>query len=325
MRFPALLMGMILWMVALPLHAQENDNPNVAAVTQFIESLNNRVLNTSELNAKVTYNTGRREYAGVEAITQYWDGFFAAFADTTITLDEVLADGHLVVADITITGVHEGVWMDFTPTNYAVQYQATLFFQMADGKILNIWEVSDIAALAAQLRTPDVTASSDQVPELSRSMLISPCGQQSIGTFGEYQYKPGAPFRDQLADESTPGTRLVISGLIMDVGCDPIADATIEIWQANADGSYDFSEDYLLRGQITTDEEGYYEFSTIYPGSYQELPPHINLKISPNGGSPITVTLFLDARGSQYVNLNNNISLTSGSDDALYGEFNLIY
>src|SRR3954467_6237180 len=62
-------------------------------------------------------------------------------------------------------------------------------------------------------------------------------------------YKAGAPERDTFVDDQTPGTRLIISGHVLDTDCHPIAGAVLDMWQANNDGVYD-SQGYAFRGKI---------------------------------------------------------------------------
>ncbi len=57
----------------------------------------------------------------------------------------------------------------------------------------------------------------------------------SLGPF----YRAGAPFRSDLAEPDAPGVRLTVSGRVFDLDCDPIADAVLDLWQANDDGNYD--------------------------------------------------------------------------------------
>src|SRR5215203_3493854 len=51
-------------------------------------------------------------------------------------------------------------------------------------------------------------------------------------------YKESAPFKQRLAD-GVEGERLIITGKVMDMRCQPIQDAILDIWQANSTGEYD--------------------------------------------------------------------------------------
>ena len=73
------------------------------------------------------------------------------------------------------------------------------------------------------------------------------------------------------------GERMVLAGRLIDAGGQPIRDALVEIWQANASGRYDHPGDthdapldpnFTGVGRALTDAEGWYRFVTVKPGSY---------------------------------------------------------
>lgn len=64
-----------------------------------------------------------------------------------------------------------------------------------------------------------------------------------------------------------------VSGRVTDVDGRPLAGASVDIWQTNADGYYDVQQPDLqpemnLRGRFLTDPDGRYAFRTIKPVSY---------------------------------------------------------
>ena len=73
------------------------------------------------------------------------------------------------------------------------------------------------------------------------------------------------------------GERITISGRVLDDDGRPVANALVEIWQANAAGRYKHEVDqhpapldpnFSGAGRTLTDDEGRYHFVTIKPGSY---------------------------------------------------------
>lgn len=108
-------------------------------------------------------------------------------------------------------------------------------------------------------------------------------------------YKAGAPFRADITD-GKPGTLLRVSGTVY--GCDcvtPLADAEVDVWQADDAGAYD-NTGYVLRGRMKTDAEGRYELTTILPGLYLNgstyRPRHIHYKVSHPEGTSLTTQLY---------------------------------
>ena len=49
--------------------------------------------------------------------------------------------------------------------------------------------------------------------------------------------RPGAPESADLVTDGMAGTRLTLTGYVVDTSCEPIADATVEIWQADSAGA----------------------------------------------------------------------------------------
>ena len=62
-----------------------------------------------------------------------------------------------------------------------------------------------------------------------------------------------------------------VSGTVKSVDGKPIAGATIDVWQAKADGVYDIQDpkaEFELRGRVSSDAEGRYAFRTFKPKFY---------------------------------------------------------
>jgi protocatechuate 3,4-dioxygenase, alpha subunit len=81
--------------------------------------------------------------------------------------------------------------------------------------------------------------------------------------------------RDAIAPDGVAGERVSVRGRVLDGNAEPVTDALIEIWQANAQGRYAHPEDQQEKpldagfkgfGRIPTDAEGRFRFATIKPG-----------------------------------------------------------
>lgn len=93
--------------------------------------------------------------------------------------------------------------------------------------------------------------------------------------------------------ESRSGTPVTLTITVRSTtgGCAPIAGATVEIWQCDADGryseytqqGYDGRQDTFLRGNQVTDTNGTVTFTTIYPGWYAGRATHIHVEVRQNG------------------------------------------
>jgi len=65
-------------------------------------------------------------------------------------------------------------------------------------------------------------------------------------------YLPGAPERSALHDRWQH--QIALSGRVRDIHCRPMADAVLEVWQANEQGEYDL-DGFDYRGVLRTDRK----------------------------------------------------------------------
>ena len=126
---------------------------------------------------------------------------------------------------------------------------------------------------------------------------------QTVGPFFAYGLTPELyryPYRsavgDRLVQAETEGLRIRIEGRVLDGHGEPVPDAMIELWQANAHGRYnhpaDTRSDNLLdpafKGFARTgtglDSECRFVFHTIKPGAIGDgQAPHLNLIVLMRG------------------------------------------
>ncbi len=103
--------------------------------------------------------------------------------------------------------------------------------------------------------------------------------------------------RHVLVGPETLGERIRIEGRVLDGDRQPVPDALVEIWQANAAGRYHHAADqgpapldpsFLGFGRSGTEEQGRYWFETIKPGpvhfdAERLQAPHINVTVFSRG------------------------------------------
>lgn len=135
--------------------------------------------------------------------------------------------------------------------------------------------------------------SSSPADQLPMALAQRPCVPTFVDGGGPY-YEANTEFREQLAPDDTVGDRLIVQGLVLNSDCSaPLANAIVDIWQANASGEY---EDDWYRGRVLTDADGYYQFETVVPEGYGEgtgyRPPHIHFKIWDDTQLLITSQMF---------------------------------
>jgi len=133
-------------------------------------------------------------------------------------------------------------------------------------------------------------------------------------------YVPGAPRLERPyvlpRREDEPGERLIFSGTVHSAGGSPLAGANLDIWQANGACEYSHFQpgvpEYNLRGQLTTDDSGAFEFETVVPAPYEVpntgatgqllaalgrhafRPAHIHFKLSHEDAAPLTTQIYFE-------------------------------
>ena len=142
----------------------------------------------------------------------------------------------------------------------------------------------------------------------------------SQGTILGPFHLPDAPVLDapfelpHRPDES--GDKTVFRGRVTDADGTPLADANLDVWQADAEGRYSSfmpgPPEGNLRGQVRTDADGRYEVRTVIPGPYTIpldgptgkmtaaagwspwRPAHVHLIVAAEGHEPLVTQLFFD-------------------------------
>ena len=145
-------------------------------------------------------------------------------------------------------------------------------------------------------------------------------------TEGPY-YKAGSPEMTDLVQPGMQGQVITISGQVTDQNGNPVANAWLDFWQANASGVYDNSG-YTLRGHQYTDANGYYTLTTVVPGLYPGRTEHIHVKVQAANGPLLTTQLFFpgvaqNSRDGIY-NPSLLLNVSDNGDGTLSGTYNFV-
>jgi protocatechuate 3,4-dioxygenase beta subunit len=167
--------------------------------------------------------------------------------------------------------------------------------------------------------TATVVPNDDIFDQMGIALPAPTCsGLTQPQTEGPY-YKADTPQRNSLFEAGMPGTRLLLVGYVLDQNCQPLPNAWLDFWQADANGEYD-NTGYRLRGHQFTDAQGRYYLETILPGLYSSRPiEHIHVKIRPEGGQEITSQLYFPGQPMEGL----TVTLEERGDHAV-GYFNFV-
>ncbi len=120
---------------------------------------------------------------------------------------------------------------------------------------------------------------------------LAPTGETDIGIF----YQPDAPESRNLWRDGDPGQQLQLRGRVLDVDGDPVADALVELWQADGSGEVNPSR---YRTRQRTRADGGFGVLTALPGYIAGAPGvwgarHIHVRIThPDYAELISLILF---------------------------------
>src|SRR5579884_4322280 len=143
-----------------------------------------------------------------------------------------------------------------------------------------------------------------------------PDGATESTVFGPFHRlgAPQMPPGGNIAHRDRTGMPALVRGRVLDLDGHPIADAVLDVWQAQTNGLYDSQDadpDALhMRGKFTTDAEGRYLVRTVRPvnypipsdgpvgamlkatGRHPWRPAHIHFVVSADGYEPVTTHIF---------------------------------
>ena len=144
---------------------------------------------------------------------------------------------------------------------------------------------------------------------LGQAFAMTPTPGETEGPF-----YPVADQKDKNADLTwidghtgvAQGQHIIISGQVRDVTGYPVANATLDIWQADVNGRYrhprdlntaEPDENFQGWAIISSDENGLFRFKTVMPGAYPAngtwiRPPHIHVKVSKPGYRALTTQMY---------------------------------
>lgn len=158
---------------------------------------------------------------------------------------------------------------------------------------------------------------------LGVSMLVETINHRTGGTSTESTVlgpfhmvdSPSRDLGDTIALDGK-GTPCLVSGRVSGPDGEPLAGATVDVWQANEDGYYDVQQPDIqpagnLRGLFTTDDQGRFWFRSVVPryypipddgpvgqllaatGRHPNRPAHLHFIVTADGYRPVTTHVFV--------------------------------
>ncbi len=129
---------------------------NKAMIRRFVEEVKNK--RQLERMSDI-FHSDYREHnatvssfgAGVEGYKNFLNHLFTAFPEDTVTIDEIVAEGDMVVYRATETGTHKAEFLQIPATGKSATWTEIQFFRIQDGKVIEHWIDVDIFSWFQQL------------------------------------------------------------------------------------------------------------------------------------------------------------------------------
>jgi len=145
-----------------------------------------------------------------------------------------------------------------------------------------------------------------------------PHGESPAALLGPFwrANSPDCALGESIARSGTPGIPLEVTGTVRDGRGQPVAGATVDVWQASPIGLYEnqdpSQENMNLRGRFSTDAEGRFHFRSVRPAGYPvptdgpcgvllraqvrhpNRPAHLHFMVSKPGHKVLITQVFAD-------------------------------
>jgi steroid delta-isomerase-like uncharacterized protein len=133
---------------------------NKAAVRQYFESVNNR--DTASLGTIVADDVRYHgmQVSGLDQLVSKVGEIAHAIPDFNVTIEDLIAEGDRVVARTKERGTQENEFEGMPATGRSFEVDEVNIFRFENGKIAEVWQISDQLGFLSQLGLlPEPTAS----------------------------------------------------------------------------------------------------------------------------------------------------------------------
>ena len=143
------------------------------------------------------------------------------------------------------------------------------------------------AGALATLAMPRLATGQELALTLQCEGKVAVTGTQTEGPF----FKPKSPLQADLRQSGLTGEAVALTGFVLTRNCQPVRNALVDLWHADAKGDYD-NRGYRGRGHQFTDAQGRYRFVTIVPARYPGRTRHYHVKVQAANGPVLTTQLY---------------------------------
>jgi predicted ester cyclase len=120
---------------------------NKAIVRRFMDAYNNRKMDIFEELVASDYVDHGFEQQGRDKLKQLFTMAFEGFPDWYEAIEDIIAEGDKVWVHVKATGTHTGAWnlsgVELPPTGEKVTLRMVFIWRIANGQLVEGWEVDD--------------------------------------------------------------------------------------------------------------------------------------------------------------------------------------
>src|SRR5262245_45959419 len=155
-----------------------------------------------------------------------------------------------------------------------------------------------VTSVGAALGRPLLAATQNGLEAFGGDAL--PCVLDAKATpsvSADSNYRSGAPLQTSIVRAAQKGVPIQLTGIVAGLSCGPIAGATLEFWQPDADGVFD-ARGFNLRGRQVTGAGGRYGLTTIVPGASGSRAPSIGVHVVVEKKAELWTAMFFPGQAA---------------------------
>lgn len=103
------------------------------------------------LHEEYVFRTPGEELSGAAALQALFSSYREAFSDLAVGIDDMFGSDDRVATTFTLTGTHTGPFMGLPATGRPVAVDGIVLSRVREGRIIDEWELIDVAGLVEQL------------------------------------------------------------------------------------------------------------------------------------------------------------------------------
>ncbi|HKY54457.1 MAG TPA: ester cyclase [Anaerolineales bacterium] len=88
---------------------------------------------------------------GIQGVRDFVSSIVAAFPDARYTIENLIAEGDMVVQHVTTRGTHQGEFQGVPATGKPITVQVMVISRIANGRIVEEWQLFDALGMMQQM------------------------------------------------------------------------------------------------------------------------------------------------------------------------------